>query len=502
MADSAACEPMILSLDIGTSACKGALIDRDGRRLSSVREAFAEPSGAMEGHAEQCPYELWEKVARIIHALAASVRSAEIVAISISSQMGSHLLVDELGGPLTKFISWMDSRAQEESRELSGMFTEEERFCEFGARLQIVPSWPLPRLKWWRRHQPEVLDRARYFVQPKDWIIWNLCGRWISDLSSLRGLRHQESGEMSLRLVEWAGFDPSLILPVAPPDSVAGSLSSDLSVRLSLPADIPVLVGWNDLAAATLGATGFPDTSIGVNVTGTSEHLGVLSTRTELDYNPKTFSEIPLLPGQVLSYGVTSSSGRTLSWYWSSFRGRAENPAEYAALESEISEVPAGSNGLICLPCLNGERAPWSDPLARGVFYGITPHHRPAHFSRSVLEGIVFTIKSIQDRLPGPPDSFRVVGGGSAMDVWNQIKADVLQTPIVTLDESEAGCLGAAMLAARAVGWYDSLREAGRAMIRVRRVYEPQAVMTDRYAEAHQRFERIYRALAPIFSNT
>lgn len=492
---------LLLCLDLGSSGCKGALIDPEGRRILSAREAFAPLSkDGQVGRAEQSPEELWEGVARTIRHLSADARISRVAAICISAQMGSHLLVDSAGCAITNFVSWMDTRANVESVELAHSFSEDQRIQEFGAKLQVVPSWPLPRLKWLRTHDPELLDRARYLIQPKDWIIWKLCGVWISDLSSLRGGRHQISGDVSDSMAKWAGFDPNLLLPVADPSSVAGTILHSVARDLGLPQTTPVMVGWNDLAAATLGATGFPDGAVGIDLTGTSEHLGVTFPQVMCRESLGEGSVIPLTPSQYLNYGVTSSSGRTLRWYWSVFRCKGESAGDYADLESEASKVSAGSNGLICLPCLDGERAPWRNPYTCGTFFGVTPHHQSQHFTRAVLEGVAFTLCSIRNQLDLEIASFRAVGGGAAMSEWNQIKADVLQTAIVTMEDVEAGCRGAAILAAKSLGWYVSIAEAGKSMIRLGRTYEPNKQLSGQYQETHARFEKLYKAVEPLFS--
>ena len=493
--------PVILCLDIGTSACKGALVDPAGFFVAQCRREYALMLDAVSGRAEQDPFVLWAAVRDVIASLADRPEFRErIAAISLTAQMCTHLLLDSDDRPLTPFLSWADRRAEPTSREMGEAFSENERAAEFGARLSLGPSWPIPRLKWWRDHQPALLDRARLLIQPKEWIIWNLTGLWLSDLSSLRGLRHQSSGAVSERFAQWAGFDPALAPSVADPAAVVGSLDDRLVSEWSLPKTTPVILGWNDFASALLGATGLPDRTVGFDITGTSEHLGFASASGE-GLSPCLLQEIPLSDRCRLRYGVTSSSGRTLDWYWSRLRHRRTDGDGLRELENEVARTPAGAEELIFLPCIDGERAPWPDPAARGCFFGIRPDHTEAHFSRAVLEGVAFTLASIYRRLgrARPLDEFRVVGGGSALASWNQIKADILGVPFTTLDASEAGCLGAAILGAKALGWSRSVAEAAQAMIRPQRTFIPNRAGASLYARQHDRFERLYVALQPLF---
>ena len=495
--------PLLLCLDIGSSACKGALIDSTGKVIGTHRESYPLLYAAGGREVEQEPEVLWAAAQRCLAELSAEKsRASRIAGISLSAQMSTHMLVAADGGPLTRFISWADRRAEKESREMAATFSAKALALELGATLQVAPSWPLPRLKWWRTHQPAVLDAARYLVQPKDWILWKLCGVWLSDLSSLRGWVHQESGRVSPLLAKWAGFEPILTPPTAEPAAVAGLVQRKLAQDLGLPNDVPVFVGWNDLAAAVLGCTGLPDRAVGFDITGTSEHLGICYPTSEAPKSVPVLSEIPLGPDHGLRYGVTSSSGRILQWYREQFRGRPGGADGYGEMEREAAAIASGSEGLIFLPCLDGERAPWFNPGTRGGFHNLGLSHSQAHFSRAVLEGIAFTLRSILQRLglEKAPDEFHVLGGGSAMAAWNQIKADVLQTPVVTMECAEAGCLGAAILAARGLGWHSSWESAGAAYIRSARTFEPNRNAAGLYEKQHVRFEKIYRAMEPLFA--
>lgn len=479
------------------------MIDAAGCIVCDSREAYPLICGGDGVQVEQDPEVLWQAVRRAIGTLLTSRASAgEAAAISFSSQMSTHMLVDGNSRPLTRFISWADQRASLESRELSAAFSPQQMAVELGATLPSAASWPLPKLAWWRAHEPALLDKARFLVQPKDWIIWKLCGIWISDLSSLRGLRHQESGAVSPVLAQWAGSNPDLALPFADPDSIIGTVAAPLARELGLPENLPVVLGWNDLAAAVLGATGLPGCPMGFDITGTSEHLGVSFPNACATPSAPLY-DIPIGPAHRLRYGVTSSSGRSLQWYWEQFREQPANAEGYRQLEAEIELTPYGADNLLFLPYLNGERAPWFNPQARGVFYGITASHKPAHFSRAVLEGIAFTLRSIQIRLgvEAMPREVRVAGGGSAMAAWNQMKADTLRVPFSTLECPEAGCLGAAILAAKALGWHPSLESAGRAMIRTAQTFEPNPAHAALYERQHVLFEKLYHALEPVFAD-
>lgn len=491
--------PLLLCLDIGSSACKGLLIDESGRVVAACRERYAILHAGRQ--VEQDPETLWSAACHCLTSLAGkSDKRDRIAAVSLSAQMSSHLLIDREDRPLTHFLSWADQRAEKESREMAARFSLEWLAGELGASLRIGPSWPFPRLKWWHDHEPALLDRARYLVQPKDWLLWKMCGVWMSDLSSLRGFAHQETGLVSPALLEWAGGSANLRLPIGEPDAIVGTIHKSLARECGLPPETPVVLGWNDLAAAVLGSTGIPVEPVGFDITGTSEHLGLCLPRSSQLIESHGLSVIPLGPAHLLSYGVTSSSGSVIEWYWKKFREKAISPESYCELEEEIGAARPGAGGLLFLPSLNGERAPWFNPQARGVLYGLAPGHTRADMSRAVLEGITFLLRSIQQRLGAKPGHLVVSGGGSAMASWNQMKADILGIPLLTLDVSEAGCLGAALLAARSLGWHPTLAAAACAMIRTAKTYEPNPKLGELYAGRHLQFEKLHQALEPIFA--
>jgi len=491
--------PLLLCLDIGSSACKGLLIDELGRVVASRRERYALLQNGAQ--VEQDPETLWLAARQCMADLAGIPEFASrIAAVSLSAQMSSHMLVDRESRPLTPFLSWADQRADKEALEMAACFSPEQLTQELGASFRVGPSWPFPRLKWWRKHEPSLLDRARYLAQPKDWLLWKMCGVWTSDLSTLRGFAHQETGLVSPALLQWAGASADLCLPIGAPDAVAGMLHESLARECGLPAKTPVVIGWNDLATAILGSTGMPNELVGFDITGTSEHLGLCIPRAAQRIKPHALLFTPMGPDHVVRYGVTNSSGQILEWYWEKIRGKAVSAESYRELEEEIGATRPGAGGLLFLPSLNGERAPWFNPQARGVLYGLTPSHARADMSRAVSEGITFLLRSIQQRLGAKPEHLYVSGGASAMASWNQMKADILGIPLVTLEVSEAGCIGAAILASRALGWHATLADAARRMIRTAKTYQPDPKLANFYTQRHFQFEKLHLALEPVFA--
>ncbi len=492
-------DPRILCLDIGTSACKGGLFDRAGNAVKTARVSYPFLPSKDASKVEQDPEAIWSAIETTIQELASHHESASrIAAISLSAQMSTHMLVDRQNAPLSHFLTWADSRAERESVEFASNFSPELLIQELGAKLPPAPSWPLPKLKWWMRHEPDLIERAHYLVQPKDWIIWKLTGRWISDLSSLRGIRHQKNGSCSQMLMDWCGVHPDIVLPYAKPHDIAGTLRPEWAKAWKLSADIPVIVGLNDLAAAVIGVTGLTNHTTAFDITGTSEQLGVYLPQPDVSFSTSAFSQIPLLDNHTLRYGVTSSSGSVLNWYQNQFSYAKTSGDWHQVFREALETVPPGSDGLLFLPYLYGERAPWFNPKASGAFAGIHSRHTNRHFTRAVVEGITYNLQAIYHRLGAENiNEIHAIGGSTTSKAWNQLKADVFQVRLMVPECREAGCLGAAILASHALGWHGSITEAGKAMIRTKDVYEPNASMADFYQEQCARFEALYHVLHP-----
>ncbi len=485
---------VILTLDIGTTSCKLVLVNQHGHELFSDKTHYP-LFFPKAGHVEQNPQEIWSNIQGMLRSLSRNAGKAyNIEAMAISSQISAHFLVDAEGNPLTNIISWMDSRAAKEARDLVNSYTKAELREELGMDMLIGPAFIPPKLKWLAVNQPQTLARARYLVQIKEYVIWQLTGEWRSDLTSLKGIVNQQNRRLSSKLLRWAGAPDGIIPPCGDPWDIAGHIKPDVAGNLNLPGGVPVILGWNDLNAAVLGTVGIPRHKSGFDVTGTSEHIGFVSADS-LHTSPEGINCLPFVDDVMLSYGVTSSGGQALQWYMNNI-AVSKN---YVDIERHVNRVPAGAEQLIFLPYINGERNPWWNPNAQGVFFGLRAHHTKDHMTRAVLEGVGFALKANTVRLETMPSEFVVSGGASSLDIWNQIKADIIGVPFKKLNTTEAGCLGVAILAGYSLGWYASLAAASENMIRTSKVYTPKIENHLMYNQKFETYLGLYDALKPVF---
>jgi sugar (pentulose or hexulose) kinase len=341
---------------------------------------------------------------------------------------------------------------------------------------------------WIKKHQAKVLENTRHLLQAKDFINLRLTGSLASDASSNRGIVDFSTNRPAEKLLAALAL-PDLLPPLHAPEGIIGEVTPSAAEVTGLRAGMPVVAGWNDLNASVLGS-GIVHVAEAFDVTGTSEHIGVVTAGT---HSSSELMCAPYLPGKRLLYGVTSSGGGSLDWF-SHFSGRDLQELMTSASEAE--------SRILFLPYLEGERSPIWDPHASGTFVGLRSTHGAAHAARAVLEGVAFSLRhnleAVERVISGRPDTIVISGGGSRIDLWNQIKADVLSCEVATLDNYHAGILGAAILASAGVKLFPDLESASVAMTRIRRRFQPEQEQSARL----DRLYEIYRGLYPAMKET
>jgi sugar (pentulose or hexulose) kinase len=273
-----------------------------------------------------------------------------------------------------------------------------------------------------------------------------------------------------------------------------GQVSAAAADATGLPQGLPVATGWNDLNANVLGSGAVNDGDA-FDITGTSEHLGVVTSN---NHAAPGLICAPFLPQKHLFYGVTSNGGGSLSWYQRSFGFDLQESLRLA------ENTPTGAEKLLFLPYLDGERAPIWDARAAGAFVGIRNHHHQGHFVRAILEGVAFGLAQILDLIEGEMGEIStpimVSGGAARIPMWNQIKTDVWGRRTTTPENVHAGLVGAAILAAVGTGHYATCEAAAGAMVRVKEKFSVCAGRHALYGRLKSHFGKIYPALRQVFT--
>lgn len=448
----------LLGIDLGTSSVKALLYHPNGKR-ELARAAYEEisPRGwlaAMEKALKQLDLQ-------------------DTGAISLSAQTGTYVVDD------THVIPWSDPAGKEELPLIRSRFSQETFLAEIGMPHPAITSYPLPRLLYIK----QKFGAVQSICQPKDLLLYALTGHRRSDVWTWRGLAHPEKG-YSQRLLHDLGISADTLPPLGKATDVAGRVTSSAAVRYGLPEGTPVVCGLNDFFAGLVGM-GVPALSPLFDITGTSEHFGVI----EKTFTPQTGMVSGRFLQDFVHYGGTASSGPSMAF------AMRELSVEQGPLATYLEKDPP-----IFLPYLNGERAPIFDPFARGVFFGLNRNCARAQMAYAVSEGVAFSIYHIAKHLGRLPTGEILLGGGAAKDpLLGQIKATLFDRPFITLEESDTSALGAAMVAGLGIGEFGDMAEATAACVRKKAVYTPIPALREKLLRRFEIYEDLYTALKPQF---
>jgi xylulokinase len=490
---------LILAHDLGTTGNKAVLVDARGQLIDAAfagyRTAHPAPLAA-----EQNPSDWWRAVVRCSRALLEKDpdRRRRLVAVGFSGHMNGVLLVDEQGRPLRPALIHADIRAQQPCERLRQSMGEERYYAITGNRL--APFYSLPKLMMLQEREPEVVSQARWMLQCKDYCAGRLTGRWgFTDPSdaSLTGIYDVRRLCWSEEVIEAAGIPSRLLPEVFPSATVIGGVTAQAARATGLPEGLPVVLGAGDGACATVGAGAVEPGGCYTYVGGTA-WTSCLRERFTPDKQMRLTTLMSAQAGRWVQFGTVQSAGSAWDWFVRLFGGQAS--AE--RLQREAAQVRAGSDGLLFLPYLSGERAPIWNPQAKGVFFGLQAHHTRGHLARAVLEGVACALASILDvmREHGEvAETMRVVGGGTRNAEWMRILADMYGCPIeIPLHAETSTALGAAVIAGVAVGVHESFDIAKRIAAPTRRM-EPREENAALYRHLRTRFGELYEAVKGMY---
>ena len=491
--------PYVIGVDIGTQSTKALLVDVGGRLVASHSHGY-QPDTPRPLWAEQEAGVWLGAVAACVAACteAAAVPAGEIAALCISSLYGgSGIPVDAGMQPLHPCLIWMDRRATAEVDEVRAEQDLERLFDITGNGVDSY--YGFTKMLWLRRHRPEVWARTRHLLPPNAWIIQQLTGALAVDHSSAGNIggiydvaARQWSGEMLVAL-----DIPRAMLPerLVQSNEVVGQLLPEWAGRLGLRAGLPVVAGGVDAAVATLAA-GANRPGQHVAMIGTSMCWGGIAPTADARNGLIAMPHVLNGLRDLYVFGGAITAGAAVTWFQQAFCPGVS----LRVLDAEASAVPPGSDGLVFLPYLMGERSPVWDARASGVFVGLGLTHTRAHLYRAVLEGVALALRhnmAVGGRGMGVlDDSLVVVGGAARSDVWMQIIADATGYPVRTIDEDVEAALGAAMLAAAGVGLADADRP-GEGWVTVSGRATPQPAGEAKLAAAFEVYRSLYPALRP-----
>lgn len=443
----------LLAHDLGTSGNKATLFREDGALVASMLCEYPTLYPG-EGQVEQDPAAWWRAVCQSTRELVdkSGIRPGDVAAISFSGQMMGCVLVDQAGEPLGNALIWADTRGWAQEEWMIRQAGMQQGYAMTGHRLSA--SYGAAKLLWIKDNQPERYRRAHRMLNAKDFILYRMTGRFVTDYSdaSSTNLFDLKEKRWSRMLLDAFGIDPALMPEVYPSATVVGGLMDSAADALGMIAGTPVVIGGGDGSCACVGA-GAVAPGDAYCALGSSSWISTVSSEPVMDPLMRTFNWVHLDPAWYTPCGTMQAAG--LSYQW--FCKRIVEEENYRRLNSLAESSPPGANGVMYLPYLLGERSPWWDLSARGAFIGLSGSTTPGDMARAVMEGVGFNLKMILDILQGtlPLRQLTVIGGGAESPVWMQILADIWQQSLrLVTSPREATSMGAAVCAGVAIGMY------------------------------------------------
>lgn len=498
----------ILAVDLGTTAIKVLLFRSDGQVISNSTQEYkllTPTELAVELEVEKYWNAFKKGLAEVL--TQANIDSSKIKSIGISAQGETLILVDKEGKPLTNAVVWLDNRAQQEAEELAKEFGNENTYHITG-QVEIVPTWPAAKILWFKKHQPDIYRQVAKFLLIEDYFIYRLCGKYVCEGSLICSTVYWDIIKKAWwkDMLSYLGVKEVQLPEIRESGEVVGSIQLKIARELGLSADTLVTTGALDQAC---GAIGVGNLVPGVISENTGAALAICATVDYPIFDKK--GRMPChyhgIPDTYMAHTFTTG-GMGLRWFRDKFCSLEIdissfiNIDSYNLLDQEAAQVPPGCNGLVMLPHLQGAMAPESNPKAKGVFYGFTLHHGKAHFIRSIMEAIAFAVQrniDVLEDLGIKVDEIRSLGGGSRSLLWSQIKADVTQRSVYIMENEEAACLGAAMLAGVATGIYSNLKVATKKMVSIKKKVKPNKANMDTYKQGYKRYTSLYNSLLDMF---
>jgi xylulokinase len=488
-----------LTCDIGTSVTKTVLYDENFNRIMHATDenisTHLKPSWI-----EQDPNQWWISITQEIKKITETIDPHEILGVATCAQMHAPILVDQKGTPLFSCLSWPDSRTIQLVNEIS---------TETGVKQPQFTS-TAPKILWIKRSNPTIFEKLYKILLPKDFVRMKLSDTFCTDITDARGTSMYDvaRNQWDWRVIEYIGLDRWMLPDVYPSEKVIGSISEQVAENTGLITGTPVITGSADFGIGrTIERSVLQPKNILIYL-GTGPGIWWMSSSTALAHTARN---------RLCILGV---AGTMPQWFKNRFCQEEQTQATvleldtFDLLDSEAEIVDPGSNGLIVLPHLMGERAyngrtlahnERLNPFARGVFYGLCMGHTKAHIFRAIREGVAYHLRLCWEQIQSVNNHSKAnlivaTGGGAKSRLWRQILADIFNLPVYRLKELETSTLGLACLTSVGTGQYSNLQEAISHVKNPK--IEPLLPIPSNlslYSSMFEKYKQLERILEPVF---
>ena len=489
-----------LGIDLGTTGTKIILMREDGKVIDKnyVEYEILSPES---GYAEQNPLDWWQGLQKISQEMLGRNQDKvdQIVGVGIDGQMHTHVYLDQNYQLLRNAITWMDQRSKEIVENINAEAKLKEKIFKATSN-SLTTTYTAPNVKWVQKNQKEIYQNTKYILLAKDYIKFLLTGEMVTDYSDAAGtmLFNVAEQKWSAEMFKLFGIERAFFPEVDKSAAVIGKVTKEAAKKTGIPEGIPVINGCADQAATSLGA-GMVSRGQVTAIIGTAGVVSVLSDRAAADPENRVLCWNYCLEDKWINLGIMQTAGESLKWFKNAFDQDLEDV--YQNYNQKAAEIPEGSEGLIFLPYLMGERTPYWDSDARGVFFGLNLKHQKYHFVRAIMEGVSFAFKNnleAVESLGVKVENLRLLGGGAKSGVWKDILADVLNRKIETVEVEETGALGSSILCGLALGIYQSPEAAVEKLVSIGEEYYKQE-MPKVYKKNYQIFKELYPNLKELY---
>jgi len=498
----------MLGIDVGTTGTRAVIVRPDGHVVGAATGDHQPMRMAKPGWAEQDPEDWWQATLLAVRAALdqAGLKGSDIAAVGFSGQMHGVVLLDKTLAVVRPSLIWCDQRSQAQCDWITGKVGAEQ-LIQYVSNPALT-GFSAPKLLWIRDNEPKIFERAAHFLLPKDFVRFRLTGEFATDVSDASGtlLFDVTNRRWSREMLKALDIDAQLLPRAYESPEITGEITRETAVLTGLAAGTPVVGGAGDQAASAVG-NGIVLPGLTSATVGTS---GVIFSYTDvptLDPRGRIHTFCHAVPGKWHVMGVTQGAGLSLRWFRDNFGAAEQWYARHSDVDAydliikQAEKIPPGSDGLLWLPYLMGERTPHLDAHARGMWFGLTASHTRAHLIRSILEGVAFSLRDsleIFRELDIPVEQIRISGGGSRSFLWRAIQADIYGKELATLRTSEGSALGAALLAGVGAKIYASVEESAREAIEVKESMAPRAENVRIYDRYYQVYRRLYPAVQEL----
>ena len=494
----------LIGVDVGTSGAKAIICNEQGDVLATVTREYPAYS-PRPLWSEQNPEDWWTGTCDAIRGVisSAGVDGAEVKGLGLSGQMHGLVMLDADHEVIRPAILWNDQRTAAECALMTDLIGR-ERLLELACNPALT-GFTAPKILWVRNNEPGNYERCRKILLPKDYVRFRLSGAFATEVSDASGMllldiRKRDWSEEILRKLQ---IDADMLADCHESPEISAEVCASVAGELGIPAGTPIAGGGGDQAAGAVG-NGIVTTGVVSATIGTSGVVFAFSDEVATDPEGRLHTFCHAVPGKWHVMGVVLSAGGSLQWYRNEMaeaeRARAEQQGvdPYEILTAEAAEAVPGSEGLIFLPYLTGERTPHANPNARGALIGLTPRHGRNEVVRSIMEGITYAMRDSLEIIKGmgiEVNQIRLSGGGARSALWRQMQADVYGQPVCTINAEEGPAYGVALLAGVGIGVWAGVEEACSRSISVLSSHEVNEDDARVYDAFYPVYQQVYRSL-------